>query len=66
MINPQETGALELLGGGLDDQPISDMLLNGIEKWILPILFFFFFVFLSFCHFLGCSPEHMEVPRPGV
>ena len=27
---------------------------------------FFVFGFLSFCHFFGLLPRHMEVPRLGV
>ena len=32
----------------------------------LQLVFNFFFFFLSFCHFLGPLPRHMEVPRLGV
>ena len=35
----------------------------GAPHWDLLLIDSFF---LSFCHFLGCSPRHMEVPRLGV
>ena len=34
---------------------------------VITYLFIYFnFYFLSFCHFLGPLPQHMEVPRLGV